>query len=218
MATLYKETLRAIMNTIVFDSNIMQSDIWGQLTPLITQEVLDDAHETSDKEKISHLGNSVFSRTVKQMARIEIKKTKNNDFKLNSDFEAFFIEIENVKNISKIITELKQIFPVFFQRNEIIENGKVTDIVAFCFAYDGEYLIEFQIGHPFARYTFSRDSYMREHKNENIQVDLWDRGFYNHVKNVILKNEENRILPRLLELYSKSKIERELLDIVRNIE
>jgi hypothetical protein len=135
------------------------------------------------------------------------------DCKVNSDFLAFRIptRIDNIYEIvdrlshrfevlferNSIIDRLSHRFEVLFERNSIIDitTGELNDIVTYCFAYDKRigYLVEFQIGHPFAIATFENDTYLRDNLPLNpLNVeDVWKNGFYENVRAKILgKNHE----------------------------
>lgn len=140
------------------------------------------------------------------MKRIEIKKLGTQadiSFKVNSDFCAFRIPSEpnNIKNVVEKIQEITiKNNGIFFIRNSIENNGQINDIVQYVFVYIPEfkYIIEFQIGHCFAFYTFTQDSLIRDLKSENKPIndciDLWFHEentpwtdcFYMKMKNKIL--------------------------------
>lgn len=199
----YKEKLADIINTFPPNATsitIMRSNLWKELTPLITEDVLLDAHKHTDcVYSIAGMYDNSVSRPCKNLQRILEKKQINrsdSDFKVNSDFLAFRIS-SSIDNIYECVDRLSHRFTFFFERNSIIDNttGDLTDIITYCFAYDKRigYLIEFQIGHPFAMATFENDTYLRDNLPLNpLQVeDVWKDGFYENVKRKILgKNHE----------------------------
>jgi hypothetical protein len=208
----YKATLAHVISQMegLTPAEIMQHPAWESLTPLITQAVLDDAYQYKQVLSLASF-DKVCSRRVKSLSRIQEKRKKSTAFKVNSDFVAFTINTE--QDISNFVTQLSQQFPFFFERNKITG----TDIVTYCFAYDGHYLMEFQIGHPFASYVFCRDSYNRD-STQHKYVDLWDEGFYEHVRNVILGKERSNIELRLSRLYGETLVEPELKQILDAVE
>jgi len=98
--------------------------------------------------------------------------------------------------------------------------SKYKDIVSFSYGYHPKYkyIIEFQIGHPFAFYVFTRDSYLRDNKNSDL-VDLWDNNFYQKVKNKLLGNNTDvDLLTELKNLHGDKPIDPKLYEIIEKIE
>ena len=70
-----------------------------------------------------------------------------------------------------------------------------VDITQYVYVYLPEigYIIEFQIGHPFAALTFTIDSALRDNPNCYL-VDLWNGGFYEMMKGALLKQANGFIM------------------------
>lgn len=206
----YQEKLNDTISQGYFSQIGMRDPIWKELTPLITQEVLDDAYAFLPKIKELFIDLNLLPRSNKTMKRIEIKKLGTQvdiSFKVNSDFCAFRIpsEPKSIKDVVEKIQEITMKNNGFsFIRNSIEENGKVNDIVQFVFVYipKFKYIIEFQVGHFFAFYTFTQDSLIRDLKNEGKPItdciDLWSHPegtnwtdcFYIKMRNKILNPDD----------------------------
>jgi len=237
---MYINLLSKITLNILSD---MYNPFYSQLTEYINQEILNDAHDKSIefandyKDKYKY---DIITRQLKKMERILIKKEKNNadiNFKINSDFSAFRI-ITEVNDITNKLDDLERYFKeidgLYFSRNTIVKDNdnfyllrnsndltsKYKDIVVYSFGYHPKYkyIMEFQIGHPFASYVFTRDSYLRDNKESDL-VDLWDNNFYGKVKDKLLGiNTHINLLDELKELYNGKSIEPELYEIIERIE
>lgn len=196
---LYKDALA----TVIYQDNGLEnftSSKWKELVPKITDEVLVDAHNSYAKYDDIFVGLNGISRPLKTMKRINIKSQGTRDdvpFKVNSDLCAVQFPTYNIQNIKNIMTDIRERVidkeGIFHIRNSI-ENvdGTLNDIIQYAFAYVPSigYVIEIQVGHPFAMYTFKIDSIIRDKRLDGIPldgiVDLWDNGFYSFVKSVIL--------------------------------
>lgn len=221
----------------------MYDPFYSQLTENICQDVLDEANKMSNQFVIDYKEKNnyeIIARPAKKMERIIIKKQYNKPdihFKVNSDFSAFRINTK-INDITNKLDDLENYFKningLFFLRNPIIKdnndfyllknyddfNSKYKDIVVYAFAYHPKYkyIMEFQVGHEFASYVFTRDSYLRDHKNTEL-IDLWKNNFYEKVKNKILGvNTEINLLDELNNLYDGKSIEPELYKIIEKIE
>ena len=196
---LYKNTL----SSIVYEHNgltNLTSPQWKELVPKITNEVLLDAHNSYIKYEKLFSGLNGESRPLKTMTRINIKSQGTRDdvpFKVNSDLCAVRFPTYDINKINKIMNEIRQRVideqGIFQIRNSIEDdNNNIIDIIHYAFAYVPSigYIIEIQVGHPFAMYTFKVDSVIRDKRinGESLDgiVDLWDNGFYNFVKSIIL--------------------------------
>jgi hypothetical protein len=127
----------------------------------------------------------LISRSAKKISRIHIKKTGSQPdiaYKVNSDFSAFRIQVEpaQIAHTMKLVQEVtERAGGRLFIRNPIEKDGVLQDIVQYAFAYIPEigYVTEFQVGHPFASYTFTLDSLIRDRKLAKQPfddvVDLW---------------------------------------------
>src|SRR5688572_640988 len=97
-ATRYKEKLAEIVPAHLGEKN-MEDNQWYELYPLITQEVLHDAHIKSGEmvELFHGSGLELISRTEKSIKRIKTKKEStraNTAFRVNSDFMAFRVHVD----------------------------------------------------------------------------------------------------------------------------
>lgn len=199
---LYKTTLA----TTIYQHNGLgnfTSPAWKELVPLISSEVLTDAHNSYRQYEDLFYGLHEVSRPLKTMKRINIKSQSTREdvpFKVNSDLCAVQFRTYDIKSIKSIMTELQRRIiaeeGIFQIRNSIEDaNNNFTDIIQYAFAYVPSigYIIEIQVGHPFAMYTFKVDSLIRDKRIDGISlegiVDLWDNGFYDYVKSAILSNE-----------------------------
>jgi hypothetical protein len=144
------------------------------------------------------------SRSIK---RIEIKKKGTQadiGFKVNSDFIAYRVSVPPAKiadAVKKIEEVTRQNGGVSHIRNPIIdqETGKQNDIIQYLFVYIPSvgYVAEFQVGDPFAFYTFTVDSQIRDLKDAgqptNHIIDPWKKNsddwkdcFYMKIRDHIL--------------------------------
>ena len=211
----YKSTL---MNVVGDNFSDMTDPVWQTLTPLITTGVLEDAHASGQlyAAAFKQQGLTPILRPLKTIERVELKaKNTRPDvpFKVNSDLCAFRFETYSINEISSILQTVSDIVTVehqgrFFIRNPIQDtsNNEFTDIIQYAFAYVPEfgYISEIQAGHPFAMYTFNRDSMLRDMRNASLStdgiVDLWDNDFYDHVKNYIL-GKSTKTIDELYKLW-----------------
>jgi len=198
------EVYKEILSKILYEDNVFHgnytSPAWKQLVPLITDNVLVDAHKAQEQYKSMFSGFNVMTRPMKTMDRIKIKSQGTRDdvpFKVNSDLCAIQIPTYDIYKIKNIMKDIRQIVMeetgLFHIRNSIEDtNGNIQDIIQYAFAYIPSigYIIEIQVGHPFAMYTFKVDSKIRDLRlaggSTDGIVDLWDNGFYDFVKSSIL--------------------------------
>lgn len=178
-----------------------KDDIWKNLAEQVNQTILDDAFNNLNKAQ------SIFSsigplepRTRKQQTRIEKKRAEislrgGEYFKVVSDFIAFRVPC-NVNDIDQIISRIIAITDQenghYWLKGSCKTLTKYTDIVQYIYVYTPsvEYIIEFQVGHPFAAYTFKVDSALRDNPNCGL-VDLWKDNMYGTVKQYILDKANN---------------------------
>ncbi len=197
----YKEQLAEVVAEIGLDIN---NDAWKTCNSLITQEVLDDAH--SKVNEVQKLIGPAESRKCKTIERVK-EKIENPpkftpDFKINSDFLGFRINTDDINIIYGISNDLKKkieaVGGVYKIRNDIKNGEDLTDIVLYSFGYIPSigYLMEFQIGHPFAFYVFTQDSARR--KNKDLP-DLWD--LYSIVHDKIMRDANYNPFKTLIEIY-----------------
>lgn len=117
-----------------------------------------------------------------------------------------------------------------------IQDGKYTDIVQFVYVYLPEIgIVEFQLLHPFARYTFTRNSELRENPALKAEMpSLFTDKFYDLVKRFLLDDangcfkdnpadrdiRHQQILDKAVELHQKfgnGEITQDLKDILLNL-
>jgi hypothetical protein len=194
-------TYKNALSNVIYEHNGLENLVspkWKDLVPMITDDVLIDAYNSYKKYETIFSGLNVYgtSRPLKTMKRIKIKaQTERADvpFKVNSDLCAVRFPTYDIYRIKHIMKELRQRVideeGIFVVRNSIEDdNGVMKDIIQYAFAYVPSigYIIEIQVGHPFAMYTFTVDSKIRDMRLEGKPVDdivdLWDNGFYDFVK------------------------------------
>lgn len=170
---------------------------WNNLSSLVTADDLDQTViSTLHAEQIFM---SIFnqykamSRPRKNFERFMVKRqrtTNGGNFKAISDFIGFRIwcQVSEITTITTMINEIATANDgLFVVRNPIFIDGKYTDIIDFVYVYvpSIRYVIEFQIGHPFAAYTFKIDSYLRDNPDGST-ISLWTDGYYEYVRDYIL--------------------------------
>lgn len=181
---------------------------WEELSGLITDTDLDQTGMgTAQAEQIFA---SVFQTSVavprqrKRLERIAVKRqrtTYGGRFKAMSDLVAYRIFCK-VPYIAEVIKEIAAITSqhdgVTVIRNPITTpDGIYTDIVQYVFVYIPavRFVIEFQIGHPFAAYTFSIDSHLRDHPEDTTTVSMWTNDYYQLVQSYILSQANKQDVP-----------------------
>lgn len=229
----YTELLSSITDKIFRDhTNVF----YTELTNLINQDVLNNtlsAMESfrTDFNNYTNFKYSLNRRPQKTLYRINVKKQNNKpdiNFKTNSDLCAFTIncEINDIKNVIDTLDNFTKLNNGFgYLRNDIFSESN-RDIIAYYFLYIPKYnyIFEFQVGHRFASYVFSRDSYLRDEPHmRNTIVDLWQNDFYNHVKYTLLEKNDNynnnkhylplkyNIYKELNQLYGHREVETDLI-------
>lgn len=200
------------------------SSSWDPLYQYITKDVLDDAHEASSHVYNYYKPLVLLPRKCKQMSRIEKKHNetkRDREFKIHSDFIAFYVKVSEITNIAAVVEyiankTLKE-GGVYHIRNSITnDNGIIVDIVQFIYAYIPSigYVMEFQVGHPLARYVFSVDSAIRE--GEQL-VDLWTNNFYKKLVTYITLGVDFNYLDEVEKLYDGKTIPTELTNILKKL-
>jgi hypothetical protein len=250
-------TYKNALSNIIYEHNGLEnlvSSKWKELVPLITDDVLIDAHSSYDKYEtvfrysdIKHYNTkpeTIFwysdihgeSRPLKTMKRIKIKaQTERADvpFKVNSDLCAVRFPTYDIYRIRHIMKEIRQRVideeGIFVIRNSIEDdNGVMKDIIQYAFAYIPSigYVIEIQVGHPFAMYTFKIDSKIRDMKLDGKPVDdivdLWDNGFYDFVKSSIMNYSTcaKMTIDDFINVYPKKEAlrnDKDLMSIIQKI-
>lgn len=227
----YKEALAKVCSAHFGDLNHSE---WKTIVPLINTEVLQDAHKagTMYGDLLTVSDFEVVERPCKSMTRIIRKASIPRDdipFKVNSDLCAFQVITRDVKKIKIIMdtiqNNVQKAGGMFFIRNSIEDShSKLNDIIQYAFAYVPTigYIAEIQVGHPFAMYTFKRDSIIRDMRDanqstENI-VDLWDNNLYSVVKAKILQPTKVYDI-NIMSLWQSDKepMPQELRDILSDI-
>jgi hypothetical protein len=147
-----------------------------------------DAIKELDTFNKSFNGKVVIPRSVpKKIERFEAKKKYGNFFKLISDWIGFRVvcqvgEIEQV--CQKIKKNIEEKGGKFFVKNDKLVNdaGHLEDIVQFAYCYlPGNYIAEFQIGHPFSFVVFKHDNAIRDNQEmlgsdgKKLYFDFWKK-------------------------------------------
>lgn len=241
--TMFKTDLAACVAKVGLGSEKWGAEEWKTLGGALTQEILDDAFARTEQLREIFSGgefDDTLRPAAKELKRAEKKLSeqypgRENYFKVVSDLLAVRLQCD-VANIPETISSLKAIFEK--RGSEVYLRGaspaqplgafkadRYIDIFQFMYVYDllVGYIIEIQVGHPFAFLTFSIDSALREDKNCGL-IDLWNDGFYGDVKAYILQkaNGEPTSLIRE-ELLDKGRaihggtIPSELLSILSNL-
>lgn len=107
------------------------------------------------------------------------------------------------------------------------KDGEFKDILQYLFVYLPEvgHVVEIQVGHPFARETFKRDSFLRDNKSklseDQLPVDLWgdfnvttqksENNLYGEVKQYLLLQANQPSHPDLPEMKNHC------LDVANNL-
>lgn len=203
---LYKQKLLKLAKNYFNDITNIN---WLELSDHITEDVLYDAHSKED-EIIKILDIYMMSRGVKKsMAKITKKQHNHNEdphrgFMINSDLLAFRLscqpdEIEiNVSNIATIVYA----HGGYVNIRGTIKNTEsmIIDIIQTIYIYLPQigYIVEIQVGHPFAFYSSTLNTILQDKKDNQEDVskmlDLWAYGpdenwtdcFYIQVRNKIL--------------------------------
>lgn len=231
----FKKQLNDVIKTTSLDESSWNSEKWQSLFPLINQEVLTTAFEQHDfvQEIFPKLDNMI-TRNCKSITRVEKKMTeqkpgRENYFKVVADFIAVRIHC-NVDQIANKIDYIRKI--VSLDGGEIHIRGSTlkqpygsfincgfVDITQYVYVYLVQigYVIEFQIGHEFASYTFAIDSAIRDDPDCG-KVDLWNDNLYDDVKTYILNssNAKRNILIKATNIHPNS-VPRDLIDILNKL-
>lgn len=183
------------------DENLMYdmtNPKWKEFaTKYVDQDVLGDAYLKHDAVRLMYASKVgcglLVSRPGKHMDRVKEKiATHPVPFKAICDFIAFRVPCE----VAYIPMAVQQIVDT-----TVAAGGAVTtktppkpDIVQYVYAYHQHigHVIEFQVGHPFAAYTFKIDSILRDNPKSNV-IDLWKNGVYERVRQYIL-NKSNGVV------------------------
>lgn len=198
MSALFKQKLAQLAPRAI---SMPADPEWKALASQVTQEVLDDANNNAQAAAFifSSVG-PLEARTRKQQSRIDKKNLEVSNrggefFKVVSDFIAFRVpcevgEIEKV--VAKVIEKTIQNNGTFWIKGSWVSTSDTnaqtfTDIVQYVYTYIPQigYVVELQIGHPFAAYTFKVDSAIRDNPACGL-TDLWKDNVYGKVKQHLL--------------------------------
>lgn len=202
----YEETEDPTTELTLFDTRgnvgkIMEHPIWSTMIPFVRYEFLHDAFSriTYLHSMFSDSGLELRSRhKAKDINRVvsKFKGTRaDNSFKVLTDWIA-----------TRVPCPVNDIYPTYTRINKVVKNNggvchikahivddkkKMTDIVLFVYACVPKlgYVVEMQIGHPFAFVTFTLDSAKRDSPDKAACVDLWDHDFYGLMKKKLLGGE-----------------------------
>lgn len=229
--TEYTKALQSYVKTNGFNGNTMTSDVFYELGKKLTDMDMLLANDLATEfmntyaVKLS-LGRPkrMTCKPAKSLARVHQKLAYTKPcaaFNANSDLAAFRVnvEINDIKNVSKCLREIvTENNGYLFQQNSITdpETGLLTDIMTYYFVYipEYEYIMEFQIGHEFAAYVFTRNSMLRDNPECKI-VNFMSNDFYNHVKEAILAGKRTFAEPlrtEFLALWDQHGLPREQID------
>ncbi|KAF2501898.1 hypothetical protein BU16DRAFT_522781 [Lophium mytilinum] len=187
-------------------------------------------------------------REPKVLARFQVKASYGgldnhgnpsfSEFKAVSDCVAFRIPtgvpwmISNIQRLVAAITKLEGKYYIKPDRNGgqvelvdglVLRTSMSRDLCCFIYAYlpGIGHIIEFQVNHPFASFTFSRDSYLRDHpEDEDKLADLWEEDFYTTVRDILVKSlqptekEKDLVKAKFLKLYKGKQADPDLIDIL----
>ena len=197
----------------------LDNEAWSNLSALINESVLADAHSKVNEVKSCFQPLNLLSRPMKKYSRVLVKQSEdkkyNKDFKVNCDFLAFRIGVDDPCNIQSVVDTVVSKTTDHKGWCFVRNNEYGPDIVRYVYAYIPSigYMMEFQIGHPFAGYTFKQDSLIRDGHNV---VDLWDNNFYVRMKDCILGKvtQEFDVSNELKKLYGEKEVPFELKRIL----
>jgi len=189
----FKEALKRAALTQMHNP---RADEWKALIPLITQNILTDAHQQSALAEalFSPTVGKLESRPLKTLDRVVCKMEASKEhFKAVSDFIAFRVhcEVEQIQTRLDAIMSVVEIgsycFTGSYASAASAARKRYTDIVKYLYVYIPVigYVVEFQVGHPFASYTFTVDSALRDDPACGL-IDMWTDGAYDVVKKYIL--------------------------------
>lgn len=182
-AEVFKAALRDVVvghtdsNESVFEQTKWGSEKWRALGSLVTQAVLDDAHEGISDKLYTLLGHGAYSSRLvpKAFGRVQEKKgEERNAFKVVNDWLALRIFCK-AADIAATIQEIRASLAadvVFYVRGSSKEkpdgghrdaSGQVVETIEYAYAYSPEigYVVEMQIGEPLAFICFEINSKRR---------------------------------------------------------
>lgn len=197
----FKAGLHDVIHKCTLNEANWTNPLW-ELTP--TQEMLNDAYAQQGVVRKIFDGIDLILRPgPKSIDRVNQKiaeeRVKQRFFRPLSDWIAFRIHHNSLLEIKATIGKIQRIvaehqgYMWIRGQSEACPYGShwdgksFQDITQYGYVFLPEvgYLIELQIGHPFASFTFARDSLLRDNPQCG-EVDLWKDGFYNDVKQHIL--------------------------------
>jgi hypothetical protein len=197
-------------------------DAGGEAFSFISDQVLSDAHVSTSKfiDMFKETDLTFVSRPKKSLERVNEKFSgglarfdagkggADFFFKVISDFSAVRVPVkassvyDAVEKIQQVIRDNGGVYCVRNHITEVDESGKpkvsapMKDIILYMFAFvpSTGYVVEMQIGSPFASKTFEIDSVIRgmrsrKESTENV-IDLWDDDTYSKISTEILKGPQ----------------------------
>ena len=197
---------------------------WIKLYSPVNQEVLKEASTMHSQVRplLDNIG-PYTERPCKSIERVRIKMGEKNlnHFRPLCDFLAIRVNCD----VTEIQGKIDRIRQTVLDHNGKMhvrgakedrpygsfmdQNRKYEDITQYVYVYFPEvgYPLEIQVGHPFAAHTFKIDSMIRDDKNCGA-VDLWDKGFYQDVKQYILDKANG-----VESTFTKEMLQAKALDI-----
>lgn len=249
----YQVALKELVTKTGMSQDSWSSEDWKRVAELATEQDLTEAYEKTGlvAKRLARLG-VLWPSKAKTLERVHQKITTHdgNYFKSVSDFIGFRVncELEHIAVKLTLLRSLEDCVCYVRQPQFVDEKGKYRDITQYVYLYFTDvgnalqssigHVIELQIGHPFAAYTFMTDSLIRDRltriekaKEQGIildckpaPVDLWRNNFYSNVKNYILgqANGENslakeEILEQAEVLFGSNPIPDELMTILNDL-
>lgn len=182
---MFSTYLRHVVSATAMKEDTWCFVVWKEAAESVTQADLDLAHSKAVlvKERLSSLGIT-SQRKAKSLERVKekiLERAQSGDyFKSVNDFIAFRVACD-VGEIDEKLTIIEKLDNCV----SCVRKCWSKDIVQYVYLYfeDIGFIVELQIGHPLALYTFEMDSLRRV---GGSQVDLWENDFYSTTKDYIL--------------------------------
>lgn len=241
-------SISIITKQLGLNADEWNNELWKETWNDINEDTVNDAFSMHQKinQILEPVGFPLTHRpNPKRLDRINEKKldqkwTKNY-FKAVSDLCA----IRYVANLTDFGTIIMRILNIAKSKNAIVyvrdtdrypyyvnDDGAFIDISQYLYVFFDEigYPIEVQIIHPFANIAFSNDSATRNNTDPTntsnadttINMDLWQDGFFNNVKNYICAIAANHkpehtypvLIAKLKEIYGNTTVPADLLNAI----
>ncbi|KAF2498102.1 hypothetical protein BU16DRAFT_525663 [Lophium mytilinum] len=220
-AAVFKAELRSSLESSESKNLDPSSPIWEKLHPLVKQAVLDDANNlAASAAHILHEADPTLvleaRKEPKTFARFQTKTSfggydkhgnpSDSAWKAVNDFISFCIPTripDMVSNVQRLVAAVAANGGKWYVKPDknggqvCLEDGKdgnPKDLCCFVYAYLPAigYVVEVQVNHPFASFTFERDSLLRDSPElKGKLVDMWDEGLYGAVRDTLLCPEES---------------------------